>query len=298
VELLCLQETEISPELDVNLISFPGFGYESETNSIKARVGCFIKNGINYKRCYKLEGVNAHLINIDVKAERNIRIINIYRTFSPQGGVGARPMLPYHLDLIKNAFKKNTILLGDLNLNWSKKGMQNYPLDHYFEEKDETLSQLDLVQLVNFPTWSRFIRDVHRESILNHVYTNCPTSISNLHSAAPHFGDHMLIKFIHSCSNKTVESKCYRRKWKEYSKEKACALLSSINWDISDDSVQGFWNTLENKLITAVDVLVPMAQFSNTQSRKLILPPSLKNKFNIRKRLLKKMKLGKTIELY
>ena len=297
VELLCLQETEISPELDVNLISFPGFAYESETNSIKSRVGCFIKNNINYKRCYELEGVNAHLIIIDIKAERNLRIINIYRTFSPQGGVGARAMFTYQLDLIKNAFTNNTILLGDLNLDWSKKGMRNYPFDHYFEEMDDTLSQLNVVQLVNFPTWSRFIREVHRESILDHVYTNCPTSIVNLHSVAPHFGDHMLIKFDHSCSNKTVESKSFRRNWKGYSKEKACLMLSSINWDITDDSVQGFWNSFENKLITAVDVLVPMTEFSNTQSKKSILPPTLKNKFNIRKRLLKRMKLGKTLEL-
>jgi hypothetical protein len=74
-------------------------------------------------------------------------------------------------------------------------------------------------------------------------------------------------------------------------------MLSSINWDITDDSVQGFWNSFENKLITAVDVLVPMTEFSNTQSKKSILPSTLKNKFNIRKRLLKRMKLGKTLQL-
>jgi GTP-binding protein EngB required for normal cell division len=86
VEILCLQETEIDPELDTDLVSLPGFGYESETNSIKSRVGCFIKAGINYNRCYKLKGVNSHQIIIDVMAEHNLRIINIYRTFSPQNG--------------------------------------------------------------------------------------------------------------------------------------------------------------------------------------------------------------------
>jgi hypothetical protein len=206
-------------------------------------------------------------------------------------------MFTYQLDLIKNAFNNNTLLLGNFNLDWSKEGMRNYPYDRYFEEMDETLSWLNLVQMVNFPTWSRFVRDVNRESILDHVYTNCPTSISNLHSVAQHFGDHLLAKFDHLCSNKTIESTCYRRNWKGYSKEKLYGLLASINWDISDDSVQGYWNTYKNKLKVAVDELVPMKQFSNTQSKKTILPPFLKNKFNIRKRCIKRMNLEKTVEL-
>jgi hypothetical protein len=83
--------------------------------------------------------------------------------------------------------------------------MRNYPFDDYFDDTEVTVSQLNVVQLVNFPTWSRFVCDVHSESILDHVHTNCPTSIVNLHSVAPHVGEHMLIKLDHSCSIKRGE---------------------------------------------------------------------------------------------
>jgi hypothetical protein len=174
--------------------------------------------------------------------------------------------------------------------------MPNYRFD-YFDDMDETMRRLNVVQLVNFPTWSRFVRDEYRESTLDHVYSNCPTSIINLHCVTPHFGDHKLIKFDYSCTLKRETKTSLRRNWKGYSKEKLNTLLSSTDWDIIDDSVQGYWNSFENKLITIVDALAPMTEFVNSESKKSKLPPSLKNRFNIRKRLLRKLKTERTFEL-
>ncbi len=74
-------------------------------------------------------------------------------------------------------------------------------------------------------------------------------------------------------------------------------MLSNIDWNIEDDSVQGYWNSFENKLIGVVDAIVPMTKFMNSNSQTSKLPPNLKNKINIRKRLLKKLKTEKSVEL-
>ena len=161
---------------------------------------------------------------------------------------------------------------------------------------DSTLDSLNLVQLVNFPTWSRFVRNELKESTLDHVYTNSPTSIIDLHNIVPPFGDHVVLIFDHSCTqNKTVYN--YRRNWKNYNKDKLCEMLGDINWDIDDDSVQCYWNTFENKLIGVVDAIVPMTKFMNSNSQISKLPQNIKNKINIRKRLLKRLKNDKSVEL-
>ena len=66
IDILCLQETELNKNLDHNLLSFPGYCYESETNEALSRVGVYIKSDINFVRRTELEGVNQHIILIDV----------------------------------------------------------------------------------------------------------------------------------------------------------------------------------------------------------------------------------------
>jgi hypothetical protein len=43
-----------------------GYCYESETNEALSRVGVYIKSDINFVRRTELEGVNQHIIVIDV----------------------------------------------------------------------------------------------------------------------------------------------------------------------------------------------------------------------------------------
>jgi Holliday junction resolvase RusA-like endonuclease len=109
-------------------MSFPGFCYESENNDTNARVGCYISNKINYIRRTDLEGLNSHLLILDIKSEKDLRIINIYRTFNPQNGMSPREMFDNQLKLINDAMTNNTLLLGDLNLDWQKRAMQTMRL--------------------------------------------------------------------------------------------------------------------------------------------------------------------------
>ncbi len=40
-------------------------------------------------------------------------------------------------------------------------------------------------------------------------------------------------------------------------------MLSVVVWNIKEDTVKGFWNSFENKLINNVDIIIPMNLESN-----------------------------------
>ncbi len=90
MDVLCLQETELDRNLDHNLLSLPEFNYESEINNVKSRVGMYIRSKINYVRQTELEGINSHIVIIDIKCKTNLRLITIYRPFNPQSGASAK----------------------------------------------------------------------------------------------------------------------------------------------------------------------------------------------------------------
>jgi hypothetical protein len=74
-----------------------------------------VASKINYVRRHDIEGKNTYLVIIDIKSEKDLRIINIYRTFAPQDDSTPRQFFICHLNLVKIAFTNNTVFLGDTN---------------------------------------------------------------------------------------------------------------------------------------------------------------------------------------
>lgn len=66
IDVLCIQETEIDISSDVNLLKIPGFELELELNSTKSRVAVYVNNNVKYVRKTELEGVDSHLLVIDL----------------------------------------------------------------------------------------------------------------------------------------------------------------------------------------------------------------------------------------
>ena len=82
IDILCVQEAEIEKSFNKNLIRIPGFNLELECNSRMSRVGFYISNKIDYRRCDNLEGIDSNLIIIDILGSSTTRIINVYRSFN------------------------------------------------------------------------------------------------------------------------------------------------------------------------------------------------------------------------
>ena len=141
-----------------------------------------------------MEGVNSNLVIIDIITKNEpIRIINIYRSFSPQDNVSARVKFNYQMELAKEALNTKSILLGDFNLDYNKCNDDNYVPRNLFSDFEEKFEMINVIQMIDFVTWSRIVGNVLKESTLDHIYTKSPTSISNLYSIMPLFGDHRVI---------------------------------------------------------------------------------------------------------
>ena len=89
----------------------------------------------------------------------------------------------------------------------------------------------------------------------------------------------------------------YRRSWKNYTKESLINQLMEVQYDLEITTVQDLYNEIENKIINIVDKVAPIRKFTNNQQEESSNHPIwLKRKLNMRKRLMKKLKLDRTQE--
>ena len=72
----------------------------------------------------------------------------------------------------------------------------NYDRYDMFAVFEEIIGHLDLKQMVDFTTWSRILNNTLKESILDHVYIQCPMTIDYIKGVCPPFGDHTLILIV------------------------------------------------------------------------------------------------------
>ena len=216
IDILCMQETEVPDDFDEEQIRIPDYNLELENSEIKRRVGVYIKSSLSYRRRPELEGKELNLVVIDLFDDRKTRIINVYRSFNPVG-MTARNKFLQQLKAVKHAWSVNTVVLGDFNLDYKKKYQHDYTHHVLFQDFEEHLSEKNLIQLVNFPTWNRIVGLIHKSSILDHIYVRDPTCLSTISNKNLCFGDHDLIMF-------TLKTKCFEKKvelsrdWRFYSK--------------------------------------------------------------------------------
>ena len=150
------------------------------------------------------------------------RIINIYRSFNPQG-TSQREHFSCQLDLIKLAFNRDSVLIGDLNLDYAKKFNVNYQRETLFELFDTKLGALNLIQIVNFDTWSRMVGPVLRSSILDHIYVTDNNYLSNVTHVKPCFGDHVLI--MADCCTDRPENKALKKGIGVFTQKRSCVKI-------------------------------------------------------------------------
>ena len=289
IDILCIQETELPFDYPFELLTFSGFKYENEINDVKARCGIYLSNQVSYVRRLDIERKNLHVIVIDLNDPARTRIINVYRTFSPQTNQTQKEHFMAQVALISSIITKNTIILGDFNLDHKKRFDINYSHKNYFIILNQMITDHHLSQIVNFNTGSRVINNIHHSSLIDHIYVNSAVNTLNLASYTPPFGDHLLITF--TVNSKLTNPKCIiKRNWKSYSKDKLINSLSQKDWNIENDDVHGFWNNFKSNLIKIVDNLCPITE-TIRKPHSISNPPShIKRKMNRRNNQIKKLK--------
>ena len=137
------------------------------------------------------------------------------------------------------------MILGDFNLDVRMELRLDYPRKTTLNYLTEFTNLNNLTQVVNFPTWSRTINGIRKESLLDHVYVKDTTTIKNVHFKVPTFGDHVLLIVTLKIDSITASKTPSKRNWSAYSKE---ILLSSLSLGTQFyNNVQVQWNYLNCK---------------------------------------------------
>ena len=95
-------------------------------------------------------------------------------------------------DFIKT--EKSVIMVGDFNLDFMKRDVQNYPQRRLYDELLEMTYAFDLSQMVVETTWSRVYNGLLRTSVLDHVYTNNDELVSTITVEKQTISDHSAVE--------------------------------------------------------------------------------------------------------
>ena len=120
--------------------------------------------------------------------------------------------------------------------------LQYWSIHDYYEDLIELVEELELTQLVEFETWSRFVNGQWKSSTLDHVYVRDVVMVGNLLPVETVIGDHKLITMTID-EPKQPPIITYRRDWHKYTKDWLCLELSKLVFDEEILDVQDYWNS-------------------------------------------------------
>ena len=298
IDIALLQEVDIVKDFPLGLLTNKDYRLEIENSKTKSRCAIAIKNNINYTRRQDLEGEDLSLVIIDVTSTSSYRIVNVYRQFNPPDNLTQTA----HFDLqlkqcelaSRNLNGKKLIICGDFNMDDKHRYSIDYRYKNLFALQNAIFENLNLIQLIKFPTWKRIVNNTRKESTLDHIYVQDPLVISNVCAKEPLCGDHVIIIFKIS-GKPDPPTVTLKRNWQDYSPEKLIANLSNLSFDFEADQVQAYWNKLESLLLPVIDNIAPITPFKNNVTvASTEVPDVIKRKLNLRKRLLKSLKTNKT----
>ena len=106
----------------------------------------------------------------------------------------------------------------------------DYSHKAYYEDLVNTFEPIGLIQLVDFVTWRRLVEGTWRTSVMDHVYSNDLTIVSNLTSVDTIIGDHVLVTMTMAKEDKVKPLLSYMRDWTNYTKDGLLTALSTADF--------------------------------------------------------------------
>ena len=194
IDVLYLQETEISVNTDLTLLQIENYGLELSISSSKSRIAVYVKNNIQYRRHKEIIDTNVIMLTMDGNYEIK-QLCGIYRPFKLMQAVNHYEAFKVQLKQITDFIsdEKKCVLLGDFNLDYEKVFTQNYIYRRLYDELIETSNAFNLQQIVTEVTWSRLYNGVIRSSILDHVYIGNQSVVEDLEIEKQPISDHSVV---------------------------------------------------------------------------------------------------------
>jgi exonuclease III len=194
IDVLLLQETEIPVTTEDELLSIAGYQLEMAIATKTIRTVAYLKSDVRYTR--HLETMDRNVLMFELDDKYSVKQLSgIYRPFKlidcPNRLEAFKGQIKTITDFIRD--EKSAIIMGDFNLDYRKKDLQNYPQRRIYDELLEAVTAFDLTQMVKEDTWLRVYQGTPRSSILDHVYTNNQEIIDNLSVDKQVISDHSSI---------------------------------------------------------------------------------------------------------
>ena len=139
VEICCLQETEVDINFPVTELNCKNYNLELEDNDTKKRAGIYLHSGVNYVRRKDLESPNHHIVIVDITTSKKFCVINLYRSFHPQGNLSPDEFFKSQLGVLQKALCSNCLILGDFNLDARMELRLDYPRNYCWSTTVESM---------------------------------------------------------------------------------------------------------------------------------------------------------------
>ena len=274
----------------------------------KGRGVCiFIKNSLQFTRCYNYESLFSPSVFIRVHISNNESFVLgvIYR--SPNSDNELNNAFLNQLELVTkecNKFNDKLIIMGDFNLpeiDWNTESC-NKAHDHIASNFIEFLKTNDMCQFVNTTTHHRALQ---KPTIIDLV-------MSNDHDFAYNFKYNSPLGLSHHeviCFNLNYEKPIsrinpvlkYQLKLANYSGMRKH--MSKIDWDVllkDDKDVDGLWEVISSEIQIAKDKFIPKKMYKNSNQfkRSFMVSDTLHNKIKSKRSAFKYYKKYPTVLNY
>ena len=98
------------------------------------------------------------------------------------------------LELVGEICIDSCIVMGDFNLDARMAHNQDYTQKALLNILIEFSYSKNLMQIIDFTTWSRSIKGNLKQSLLDHVYVSNFAMVEDAIFEVPTFGDHVFVK--------------------------------------------------------------------------------------------------------
>ena len=289
IDFLCLQEADIEQDEDMSTYSIAGYEVEFEKlhEEHKVRTLIYIHNSLEYSRRHDLEKTESHVILISLP-KKGLGIASIYRTYKLTHKPSHAAALGEQISIIKSfaAAQRDVIITGDLNLDYNNQADPGYHLRGLYDMWLSLEEDCQLVQCVDFTTWSRTCQGQLKQSILDHVLTNNVSLVESVEDGNAPFSDHIpVIATLDVRKEEKRKLKHWRRNWKNYSPQLLADRLSRVNWNIKCSEVQDYSDEMEQKIMTVLEEIIPF-QWRNQSIKQIDESPQITRLKRKRKNLL------------
>ena len=158
IDILCIQEAEVKPDDNIELINIRGFSLEIEKASIQysRRTLVYVKDSIKYQRKALCQKEDAHIICI-ILLDNNVGLASTYKTHKLTHKEDHKPAMGEQITDLDDfmASGMDTLIKGDINLDYRKRNDLSYHPKQIYEQLKKFEQEHQLLQVVDFTTWQR-----------------------------------------------------------------------------------------------------------------------------------------------